>query len=392
MIVFNIKNSILFAMLMVVNSIVALANSPFAGPGDGVRIDTLDGGYQDFTKYYNKTFSVDKSTTVVLSNKYGSIDVHTGTGSQVIVKVKVTVTSTTQSLADRVFDRVNIAFIEGPEFVKTETMIENPNKSPLVWAGNNTENAEFRIDYDVTMPTGNRLDITNRHGNSTIAALTTAVKIDQKYGDFRLDGASSATVVLAYGGGQLSALNTLNGTVSYGKLTSPSIKNGRVKSIYSQFRFDEIGSLDIQSAYDTYDINVIENLKTECKYSVINAKNVTNLIAKGNYTAFKVQKLENDADIESLYGTIRVGSVKNKFGTINIKGTGTDCILFVDPSVSYILDMNGAYTNMNQPASMHTTLDNKEPAHREVMGVVGSNLNTKSVIRVRMIYGDFKIK
>ncbi len=392
MTVFNMKKAFFLALFAATTSLVALANPVCSDPGDGQKKDSINGGCQDFTKYYNRTFSVNKSTTVVLSNKYGSIDVHTGMGSQVIVKVKVTVTSNSQSQADRVFERVNIAFIEGPEFVKTETMIENQPKSTLTWASSESQSCDFRIDYDVTMPAGNRLDISNRHGNSTIAALTTSVKIDQKYGDFRLDGASSATVVLAYGGGQLCGLNTLNGSVSYGKLTSPNIKNGRIKSIYSQFRFDQIGSLEAQSAYDTYEINDIDNLKINCKYGEINALNVENLSAEGNYTGFKIQKLTNNADIESLYGTIRIGSVKNNFGNINITGTNTNCILVIDPIISYLLDMNGSYTNMNQPASLRTTVDNREPAHREIMGRVGSDSKTKSAIRVRMTYGEFKIK
>lgn len=392
MIVFNMKKALFLGLLIATTSLVASANPAYTDPGDGQNKDSTKCGYQDFTKYYNRTFSVNKNTTVVLSNKYGAIDVHTGSGSQVIVKVKVTVASNTQSQADKVFERVNIAFIEGPDFVKTETMIENQAKSTLVWASSEPQSCDFRIDYDVTMPEGNRLDISNRHGNSTIAALTTSVKINQKYGDFRLDGASSATVFLAYGGGQLCSLNTLNGSVSYGKLTSPSIKNGRIKSIYSQFRFDQIGSLEAQSAYDTYDINDIENLKVNCKYGEINALNVGNLSGEGNYTSFKIQKLTNNADIESLYGTIRISSIKNNFGNININGTNTNCVLVIDPVISYLLDMNGSYTNMNQPASLRTTIDNREPAHREIMGRVGSDSNTKSAIRVRMIYGEFKIK
>ncbi len=392
MIAFKIKKALFLAFLVATTSLCAMHDPHFLDLGDSQKKDSIVGCLQDFTKYYNKTFSVNKSATVVLSNKYGTIDVHSGAGSQVVVKVKVTVVSNSQAQADKVFERVNIAFIEGPEFVKTETIIENPSKSTLVWNGNDTQSCDFRIDYDVTMPAGNRLDITNRHGNSTIAALTTAVKIDQKYGDFRLDGASSATVVLAYGGGQLCSLNTLNGTVSYGKLTSPSIKNGRIKSIYSQFRFDQMGSLELQSAYDTYDINDVENLKVNCKYGAINALNVDNLSVDGLCTGFKIQKLTNNADIESLYGTIRIGSLKNNFGNINITGTNTNCMLSIDPIISYLLDVNGSYTNMNQPASLRTTVDNREPAHREVMGRVGSDVNTKSTIRVRMTYGEFKIK
>ena len=392
MTVFKNKKATLLAMLMVAMSIVTKANTLLFGPGDDFQKDTVEATFQDFVKYYNKTFSVAKNETVVLSNKYGSIDVHTGAGSQVIVKVKVTVSASSPSEASKVFERINIAFIDGPEFVKTETIIENPAKNNIIWANNSTPTCDFRIDYDVTMPVGNRLDLTNRHGNTTIAALKTAVKIDQKYGDFRLDGATSAHVVLAYGGGQLSELNMLNGTVSYGRLTSPSIKNGIIKSIYSQFRFDQIGTLDIQSAYDTYEINDIINLKVNGKYGAINAGNVENLSAKGTDTGFKILRIGNNADIESQYGLIRIGSVRNNFGNINIQGTNTNCILVVDPSVSYLLDMNGSWTNMNQPASIRTTVNSKEPSHREIMGVVGSNPNTKSIIRVRMIYGDFKIR
>ena len=398
MIVFKHKTAAFLTVLLFASSIVAIANPRFMGPGDDVKVDTTDGVnrdsitgvLQDFIRSFDKTFAVTKNTTVVLSNKYGSIDVHTSNGSQVIVKVKVTVVSNTQAQADKVFERVNIAFIDGPDFVKTETTVENATKNLI--SGLNPPCCDFRIDYDVTMPVGNRLDLTNRHGNSTIAALKTSVKIDQKYGDFRLDGATTATIILAYGGGQLSELNTLYGNVSYGKLTSPHIKNGYVKSIYSQFRFDQIGAMEIQSNYDTYDINDVNTLKSTCKYSTMNVRNVDNLTASGNNTGYKVQKIENNADFDCLNGTIRIGGVKNNFGTINIKGNGTNCIVVVDPSVSYQLDMNGTYSTMNQPASLRPLVDKKVASRREVMGTVGNNPNTKSVIRVAMTYGEFRIK
>ena len=328
-----------------------------------------------------------------MSNKYGAIDVHTNNGSKVIVKVKVTVNATSQAQADKVFERINIIFNDGPEFVKTETMVENQPKPTVIFAGTTPmTNCDFRIDYDVTMPAGNRLDLTNRHGNTTIAALKTSVKIDQKYGDVRLDGATSATLVLAYGGGQLSELNTLYGTVSYGKLTSPNIRNAYLKTIFSQLRFDQIGAMEIQSNYDTYDINDITTLKATCKYGAINVRNVENLTLNSSNTGFKAQKIENNADMDCQYGTVRIGNVKNNFGNINIKGYGTNCIILVDPSVSYQLDMNGTFSNMNQPASLRPVVSRQDAAHWEVMGTVGNNLNTKSVIRVRMTRGEFKIK
>ena len=248
MTVFNSIKAISFTLLFAATNLVAIAKSPgterINASIEGIEKDSVEGLIQDFTRLYDKNFAVNKNTIVVLSNKYGAIDVHTNNGSKVIVKVKVTVNATSQAQADKVFERINIIFNDGPEFVKTETTVENQPKPTVIFAGTApTTNCDFRIDYDVTMPAGNRLDLTNRHGNTTIAALKTSVKIDQKYGDVRLDGATSATLVLAYGGGQLSELNTLYGTVSYGKLTSPNIRNAYLKTIYSQLRFDQIGAM-----------------------------------------------------------------------------------------------------------------------------------------------------
>ncbi len=413
MIVFKSKKAIILATLLLANSWVAMASNHTMGPGDGLKTDTIGGTpkdtlstinyplstinycgvLQDFTRYFDKVFPVVKNTAVVLANKYGSIDVRTGGTSQVTVKVKVTVSAASQTQADKVFDRVNIAFSDGPDFVKTETYIENPPKSNIFLASTNTSpSCDFRIDYDVVMPAGNRLDLTNRHGNTTIAALKSSVKIDQKYGNFRLDGASSATVVLAYGGGQLSELNTLYGNVSYSKLTSPLVKNGYLKSIGSQLRFDQIGSVDIQSNYDDYEINDVKNLKATCKYGTINVRNAENVVVNGQNTNYKIQKIDNSGDFDCQHGTIRIGAIKNNFDHLNIKGTGTNCYVITEPNISYLLDMTGSYSNMNQPASLHPKIDKHEAFRREIMGLVGNNPNTKSVIRVRMTYGEFKIK
>jgi hypothetical protein len=393
MIVFNSKKTAILTFLILASSIVAKASIRFVGPGDGVQKDSIEGIIQDFTQHFDKTFAVNKNTAVVLSNKYGTIDVRTGNGSQVVVNVKITVSANTQAQADKVFDRINIAFSDGPNFIKTETFIENPVKTNIFLAGNTPPpTCDFRIDYEVTMPVGNRLELTNRHGNSTIAALKSSVKIDQKYGDFRLDGATSATVILAYGGGQLSELNTLYGNVSYGKLTSPLVRTGYLKSIYSQLRFDQIGSVEIQSNYDIYEINAVRILKADCKYSTINVRNAETVTVHSANTACKIQKIETAADFDCQQGTIRIGSLKNNFDHLTIEGTGTNCLVVVDPNISYLLDMTGTYSNMNQPASLHPKIDRNEAFRREVMGLVGNNPNTKSTVRVRMTYGEFKIK
>ena len=356
---------------------------------DPIQGDTCIGQEQEFVKKFNKTFAVSKNEVVILSNKYGKIDVKTGAANQVVMNVRVRVNAPSQEEAQKMFDRVNIAFSNGPEFVKGETVIESNEGNK--WSWNKTQTADFSIDYEVVMPVNNRLDLTNKYGTSTIANLNAAVKIDHKYGDFKLDGATAAIIDLAYGGGQLGTISALSATVSYGKLTSPSVNALKLKSKYSAFKFGKMQMADIQTAYDDGSIDAVTTLKIDGKYGDLNVGTVETLNVISEYTDLKIKRIEADADFVTKYGDVHIGSVKSGFGTINIKGSYTDFSLAMDPSVSYQLDASGSYGHLQNPASLKTTVNNESNYRREIVGTVG-NPSSKSVVRVRLTHGDFKIK
>ena len=382
------KKAVLFAAFSTLFSLKTVAST--LGPTDPIQRDTIIGQQQEFVKNFNKTFAVGKNEVIMLANKYGRIDVKTGATNQVVVNVRVRVNATSQEEAQKMFDRINIAFSNGPEFVKAETVIESQNDA-TIWRWNKAQTSDFAIDYEVVMPVNNRLDLSNKYGTSTIAALNAAVKIEHKYGDFKLDGATAAIVDLAYGGGQLGTISALNASVSYGKLTSPNVNALKMKSKYSSFKFGKMQMADLQSAYDDYQIENVDNLKVEARYGDMNIGTVEELAINSNYTDFKIKLIETNADFQTQNGNLHISGVKSGFGTINIKGNYTDYSLAIAPSVSYQLDATGSYGNLQNPASMKTSLNSESNYKREVIGTVG-NPNTKSVVRVRLTHGNFKIK
>jgi hypothetical protein len=352
----------------------------------------FDADRQEFTKNFDKTFTVDKNEVVMLANKYGKIEVKTGGTNQVIVNVRVRVNSGSQADAQKMFDRINIAFSNGPDYVKTETIIESQNGNSWRWNGwSKSNSADFAIDYDVTMPVNSRLDLSNKYGSSHIAALNAAVNIEHKYGDFKLDGATAAVIELAYGGGQLGTISALSGTVSYGKLTSPNVNAARLKTKYSAFKFGKMQMADIQSAYDDYSIEEVETLKIDSKYGDMNVGTVKDLTCKTSYTDLKIKRIEGNADFQTNYGDVSVASIKSGFGAITINGNYTDYSLTMDASVNYHLDAYGSYSDIKHPASLKASMDSETNNSREIVGVVG-NAITKSMIKVRLTHGDFRIK
>jgi hypothetical protein len=386
-----LKHMVFFVAFSMVSSypLLALNDKPsttLINPEDSIIC-----GAQEFTKNFDKTFTVGKNEVVILANKYGKIEVKTGSTNQVIVNVRVRVNANSQEEAQKMFDRINIAFSNGPEYVKTETIIESQNNSGWNWNWGKSRNSDFAIDYDVTMPVNNRLDLSNKYGSSHIAALNAAVNIEHKYGDFKLDGATAAVIELAYGGGQLGTISALSANVSYGKLTSPNVNAMKMKSKYSQLKFGKMQMAEIQTAYDDYQIDDVETLKIDGKYGDMNVGTVKDLTMVTNYTDIKIDKIEGNADLQTNYGDVKIGAVKSGFGTINIKGNYTDFSIGMDPSVSYLLDAAGSYAGIKHPVAIKTTMDSETGSRREIIGTVG-NPSSKSVLKVRLTYGDLRIR
>jgi Putative adhesin len=346
---------------------------------------------QEFTKNFDKTFTVDKNEVVILANKYGKIEVKTGGTNQVVVNVRVRVNATSQEDAQTLFNRINIAFSNGPDYVKTETIIESQSGGTWRWNWGKSNSQDFTIDYDVTMPANSRLDLSNKYGNSHIAALNAAVNVEQKYGDFKLDGATAAVIELAYGGGQLGTISALNATVSYGKLTSPNVSAAKIKSKYSQLKLGTMQMAEIQTAYDDYKIDEVETLKVDGKYGDFSVGTVKDVTFTGSYTDINIGKIDGNGDFQTNYGDVSIDAVKAGFGNINIKANYTDFTIKIDPSVNYLLDASGSYGDIKHPVSIKTSMDSKTNSRYEIVGTVGT-AGSKSVLKARMNYGDLKIR
>jgi hypothetical protein len=373
--------------LLVVGSVCAKAEKMTANVSKA-KIEAVVSKDQQFTKSFNKTFNVNAKHLVVLSNKYGKVDVKVGSSNQVVVNVKITVETSSDKSAQKVFDRINIAFSEGPDFVKAETDIESQSGINIGW-GNNS--SDYRIDYDVTMPVGNMLDVSNKYGNTHVEALTNWVKVEQKYGDFRVDGAGSMTVALAYGGGTIGQVNGLSGTVSYGKLSAPNIKDVDLKTKYSEFKFDKVSTMNVQSAYDDYDVNEVNTIKIDSKYGDFSLGNVNNIAVTSSYTDYKIKQIESYSVFKTSYGDVQINDVKNGFNSIDINGSYTDYTIRIDPSVSYQLDVRTSYGDMTKPILLKTSVEKEKGSTTEIIGYVG-NGTSKSILKARLNYGDLKLK
>jgi hypothetical protein len=326
---------------------------------------------KEFSKNYNKNYVVNKEDKVFISNRYGKVDIKPSNTSTVDISVKITVKAKSESEAKETFDKITILMSKEPKLVKAETVVDN--KSWNSWFNNN--NNDFQIDYVVSMPIDNNLDIKNKYGNTYVTSMNSIVTVDQKYGDVKMEQMNGPIGLgIAYGDAELEKATDINIVLSYGNLKMGNAKNVNLKTRYSEVNIMNINNLILDAAYDEIEVNSANTIKVDA-----------------DYTDLKLDRLNLAADIEMTYGDLVIGSLRKDFSNVSIRSSYTDVSINPELNSSYQLDAYGSYADIAHPSGLKTTLDKEKGNTWEMIGYVG-NPNSRSIIKARISYGGLNLK
>ncbi len=345
---------------------------------------------QEYTKTIKKEFTLNTNSTVNLVNKYGKIDVKTWDKSRAKIDVTIVVQAGSESQAQKVFDRIRIDFANDDSFVKAETIIQSNKGSWFDWGS--SDRTEFQINYQVYMPASASLDLSNRYGDSQVAPLSNKVKVDVKYGNFRLEGVGTGlTLNLDYGNGTVVKSGDATVNVSYSKLNFNDVRNVSLISKYSKLTVDNGANLSAESRYDEFDLVKVENLECTSKYGNMTVGSAESISATGQYTDIKVDRLRDNGNFDLQYGGLRIEHVSKGFSKINLVGKYSDFKIGVDDGASYTLDASASFAGIAYPDGLVVTYEKEKGTSHEVKGHAGTQ-NARSAIRASLNYGGLKVK
>ncbi len=372
----NLKYNLFFVFLLLLSvAKMAVASSP-------VR--------QEFSKNIRKEFNVAANGGVGLHNQYGKIEVKTWDKNQVSVDVTIIVRANSESEAQSTFDRIRIEFSEKPDYAQARTYIEPKSGSSWGWGWNN--NSDYTINYEVFLPKTNYLDLTNKYGDSFVAYLERWVNADVKYGNIKMEGAKeSITANVGYGHGSIGTTQNLTCNVGYGKLNVREATNTTLDTKYSEMTIEKATNVTVKSRYDTYEIGVIKNMTNSGKYDHFDITSAENLHFDTKYTDIKVSRLSNAANLNLEYGNLDLVLLGKNFNALDIKGSYTDCSIRVEDGANYLLDASTNYANIKYPMAMTVSNRHDNGTSEMIEGSIGGK-PSKSVIKVRLNYGDLKVK
>ena len=237
-------------------------------------------------KSFNKSYSISTSDKLVIDNSFGEVQVHTWNKNEIKVDVTVEASSNTESVAEKTIDGITIADSQSGGQVSVKTTINGTNNNPK------NEKSSMRVNYDISMPASNPMEIVNQFGATVIPDFKGEVELTSKFGSLKT--------------GSLSNVKSVD--VEFGKAKIESVANGSVSIKYSSAEIGKlVGNvkldLEFSSATRINFDNSLTGLKANVSYSTINLKPVGDVSASynistsfGNFKNKSSIKFDSDED------------------------------------------------------------------------------------------------
>lgn len=349
---------------------------------------------REFTKVIKKEFDITKNGTTALYNKYGKIDVKTWDKNRVKVDVTIIVNASSESTAQKVFDRIDIKFVNSEGYVKAETLIETSKGNWWGdWGWNSSNRSDYSINYEVYMPPTNNLELANKYGDAYVAAIEGVANVDVKYGNIKMQGVNNnAKVVLGYGNGSLLKANNVTADLSYSSMTFGEVRDVEITSKYSpKVKFDKVSNIRCSTKYDSYEIVSVREFRNDGKYDNFRIGSAENVVTVSKYTQVNVDRLAKQLDVNMEYGGCSVSLIEKDFTNVNLNGKYSDFKITIEGGANFKMDASSNYAGISYPSALNVSHEIEKGTSHEVRGHVG-NQDARSTIVARVSYGGLKIR
>lgn len=256
---------------------------------------------------------------VVISNRYGQIEVEQKKEGEIEVSAVVAVTAKSGSKADELLDFIKIEDVVSGGYLNITTAFGKDMSFKQMFSG-----VEINVNYKVTLPFGIKLCLVNTEGNIFVDNFAGNLNVDIKSGNFQAGTLKEGELVIKQNKGNFTVRDVaaLNGDFKGCKL---EIGNGKeVKLVVSDCQGDlkAIDQLNITSGGGTMKLGQIESLT-----------------GVSSSTKYEVQDIGDELKMSLRMGEINVRNIHFNFSAVELKGSFTKVGLTFMEGAGYHLEL-----------------------------------------------------
>ena len=369
------------------------------------------------SKTFSKSFGVDQSDKISLSNQYGSIQIKVWDRREIQVDVDIKSYSNSDQDAQKLLDEVSIEASKSGDQISFKTKMDRENGN---W-GSGSRNGkkwrrEVRINYVVNMPAANALTLSQNYGSVTMGDLSGALYAKVQYGNFNAQNLSNTNnyVSVQYGNCNIQSLNgavikqqygsavtigtvnTLDLNAQYAGVKITTIKgNANIKQQYgSGVTIGSVDNLTLNAQYANINVSTIKgNANIDQQYNNLSIGSVGKLNLKSQYTSVTVGALNGDGNFDMEYNKLSISEISNACKTLSVDGQYVVISLGFSNNYNADLDVHTNYASFKYADRVTARLlnDTKDySSTKDYSGKIGNG--SGATVKIKSDYGSVTIK
>ena len=314
-------------------------------------------------KKISKSYTTSSSTSLSIENKFGDVHIHTNNGNTIKVDISIIAKGRTQEISEKMLENIDVQINEGTN-ISFKTII---NSSKNNWGNVSTftakenKNAEYEINYIVSMPQTVPLDLNNKFGAIYLGDFKAALDLDLGYGNLKA--------------GKIYKSSSTDIKVSFGKADIDYMESGDLKISYSDLKLSAAKDIQFEGKYGSFDIGNLSSLSGSTAYSNVNIGN-----------------LSNSLELSSKYdGNLKISDISSAFKNINIscQFSSVELDFVSNASFSFTVDTKfGKFKMGDTPVKIHKEI--RSHTSESFEGVYGNGSGAK--VNVTANYGNVSFK
>ncbi|NQX31401.1 hypothetical protein HQN85_06680 [Pedobacter boryungensis] len=357
--------------------------------------DQADGPMK--AKTFSKTFSVDKSDKINLSNRYGEMVIKVWDRNEIKVDVDIKAYSTSDNDAQKLLDDVSIIATKTGDLVTYKTSMgeKNGNWGKSIRNGKVLWRKEVKVNYIVYMPANNALTLSNMYGNVNMGNLSAALYAKVQYGNFTAGNLSSNNnyISVQYGNANIQELNkavvkqqygkgltigtveTLDLDVQYAGANITNIKgNAVVKQQYgSGLIIGAVDNLELDAQYTNVNVTTINgNASIKQQYNKLAIGSVGKLKLDAQYTGATIGSLKGDGYFDMEYNNLNIGNISSGCKILTIKSEYADVNLGFANGYNANFEVSKTYGSFKYGADVTSKMVSSDDETKKYSGKIGN--------------------
>lgn len=333
-------------------------------------------GKHSKSKTIKKEFNVVNDALLRINNSFGNINITTNQSNKTTIEVVIKTNGNDLEEVQEKLNDISVEFNATSNLVEAKTIFTK-SKSNSWWSWGKNNNINMEINYIISIPITNSVDLNNDYGSITLDKLEGKATINCDYGKITTKELMAKNNVIRFN-------YTNNSYFEY-------INSGQIYADYSGYTVAKAKDLDIIADYTKSTIEIAENVSYKCDYGSITINNVNTVDGNGDYLTTRLGNVYKNVKIVADYGSIKIERMTENAGNITIDSDYVGTTIGYDSNYNFQFDIDLEYAALRDTDNFQFTRSNSDSTDKYYQGYYG-NANAVNKIKISSDYGSVSFK